>query len=369
MPNSSSKRMTSSTVSSESAPRSSMKRALGVTSFSSTPSSSMIICLTFASISESAIILSLLFLGCWKTRKLFRAPTRARGLFTSRLIARRLTLGLNGVRERREHRFKARRVLDVARARLRRGLPAEPAQDLPRPDLDERPRAFAREKLHGLAPADGRRDLTHERVARLRAGSYQARVDVRHERHAQVAKLYLPQLGRETFLRRKHQRAVERRAHLQRNRALRAALFQQRQRALDRSRAPRDDDLTRRVYVRRAANFVALTRFGADGFNRLKVCAEYRGHRAHAHGHGLLHVTPALSHSPHGVRETQSARRNQRRILSETVARDERGARQTFTLGRAQRRDRSCENRGLRVLRQLQIFRGPLEAQLRQREA
>src|SRR5713101_7966451 len=55
MPNSSSKRITSSTVSSESAPRSSMKRALGVTSFSSTPSSSTMICLTFCSISGSGI--------------------------------------------------------------------------------------------------------------------------------------------------------------------------------------------------------------------------------------------------------------------------------------------------------------------------
>src|SRR5213075_2694581 len=55
MPNSSSKRITSSTVSSESAPRSSMNRALGVTSFSSTPSSSTMICFTLFSISGSGI--------------------------------------------------------------------------------------------------------------------------------------------------------------------------------------------------------------------------------------------------------------------------------------------------------------------------
>src|SRR6185369_14537142 len=55
MSNSSSKRMTSSTVSSESAPRSSMKRAFGVTSGSSTPSSSTMICLTFSSTDMSAI--------------------------------------------------------------------------------------------------------------------------------------------------------------------------------------------------------------------------------------------------------------------------------------------------------------------------
>src|SRR5437879_3846420 len=59
MPNSSSKRITNSTVSSESAPRSSMNRAFGVTSFSSTPNSSTIICFTFCSISGSGIRLLL----------------------------------------------------------------------------------------------------------------------------------------------------------------------------------------------------------------------------------------------------------------------------------------------------------------------
>src|SRR5262245_47512783 len=53
MPNSSSKRITSSTVSSESAPRSSMNLAFGVTSDSSTPSSSTMICLTLSSIDSA----------------------------------------------------------------------------------------------------------------------------------------------------------------------------------------------------------------------------------------------------------------------------------------------------------------------------
>src|SRR5262245_53788612 len=54
MLNSSSYRITNSTVSSESAPRSSMNLAFGVTSDSSTPSSSTMICLTLSSI-DSAI--------------------------------------------------------------------------------------------------------------------------------------------------------------------------------------------------------------------------------------------------------------------------------------------------------------------------
>ena len=55
MPNPSSRAITSSTVSSESAPRSSMKEAVGVTSDSSTPSCSTIICLTFSSVEEAIL--------------------------------------------------------------------------------------------------------------------------------------------------------------------------------------------------------------------------------------------------------------------------------------------------------------------------
>src|SRR5258708_19749123 len=58
MSKASSKAMTSSTVSSESAPRSSTKEAFGVTSPSSTPSCSTMICLTFSS--TAAIRLRLL---------------------------------------------------------------------------------------------------------------------------------------------------------------------------------------------------------------------------------------------------------------------------------------------------------------------
>src|SRR5262249_17346625 len=53
MLNSSSNRITNSTVSSESAPRSSMNLAFGVTSDSSTPSSSTMICLTLSSIDSA----------------------------------------------------------------------------------------------------------------------------------------------------------------------------------------------------------------------------------------------------------------------------------------------------------------------------
>src|ERR1044072_4623923 len=55
MPNSSSNLMTSASVSSESSPRSSMKRAFAVTSPSSTPNSSTMIDFTLSSTEPSAI--------------------------------------------------------------------------------------------------------------------------------------------------------------------------------------------------------------------------------------------------------------------------------------------------------------------------
>src|SRR5204863_1546573 len=60
--NSSSKRITSSTRSSESAPRSSIKRAFSVTSASSTPNSSTIICLILSCTSDicSPVFITLL---------------------------------------------------------------------------------------------------------------------------------------------------------------------------------------------------------------------------------------------------------------------------------------------------------------------
>src|SRR5947209_1587391 len=180
MPNSSSKRITSSTVSSESAPRSSMKRAFGVTSFSSTPSSSMMICFTFASISGSAIIPAPL------RPKLENSKTFTRPLIGDGGLSARLRLC-----ERGERRLKACSVLDVHAARLRRGLPHQPAQNFSRPDFNKCRDALARQKLDRLAPANGRRDLMHERVARLRARPYDGGAGVRHERHVQIAELDL----------------------------------------------------------------------------------------------------------------------------------------------------------------------------------
>src|SRR4029077_4474786 len=73
MPNASSKAITSSTVSSESAPRSSTNEAVGVTSASSTPSCSTIICFTRSS--TLAILVIPPISAIWNPR-----PLHMRGL-------------------------------------------------------------------------------------------------------------------------------------------------------------------------------------------------------------------------------------------------------------------------------------------------
>src|SRR5258708_2328693 len=73
MSKASSKAMTSSTVSSESAPRSSTKEALGVTSPSSTPSCSTMICFTLSSTAAIRLLLLLLVeLRSWSRLLLYR---------------------------------------------------------------------------------------------------------------------------------------------------------------------------------------------------------------------------------------------------------------------------------------------------------
>ena len=73
-------------------------------------------------------------------------------------------------------------------------------------------------------------------------------------------------------------------------------------RALDRGPVPRDDDLPRRVDIGHS-DHLALRGLAADLLGRRQVHAQERGHRARAHGHGLLHELAALAHQPHRVGE------------------------------------------------------------------
>src|SRR5207302_2148101 len=130
MPNSSSKRITSSTVSSESAPRSSINRALGVTSFSSTPSSSTIICFTLASISGSGI--RLLLFQMYPTNLVSR-------LLLQRLLTKRQTEVCRTVPSSQVLTRSAQTglVLHIKTAEFAVDLPRESAQNFSRADFNQ----------------------------------------------------------------------------------------------------------------------------------------------------------------------------------------------------------------------------------------
>ena len=87
-------------------------------------------------------------------------------------------------------------------------------------------------------------------------------------------------------------------------------------------------------------------------------------------GHRLLHELAAQVHQADRVGERERAGRDQRRVLAERVARRRRRARAPVARSQhAQRRDAGGQDRRLRVGGERQLLLGPLEAELRQREA
>jgi hypothetical protein len=75
---------------------------------------------------------------------------------------------------------------------------------------------------------------------------------------------------------------------------------------------------------------------------------------------GLVHEAPALADRPHGVLERHAPGRDERRPLTETVARDGRGLVPALEQDR-QRRGAGGEQGGLRVHGLPQLVLGPVE--------
>src|SRR3989442_617983 len=168
IPKASSKAMTSSMVSRESAPRSSTNDAAAVTSPSLTPSWSTMIDFTFSC--TEAIDLSPL------TNLRPGEPPLS------------LQKGSHcNTRLHRSKRFNAANSLDVADLGAGGDPAHEAAQDLPRSDLDEAVHARRHEELDAFDPAHGRHYLPDQRVAHGVAARQLPRVDVGHERNLQVA--------------------------------------------------------------------------------------------------------------------------------------------------------------------------------------
>ena len=91
--------------------------------------------------------------------------------------------------------------------------------------------------------------------------------------------------------------------------------------------------------------------FGASNFNRFERQTQNCRHRADADGNSFLHIRSAFSHGFHRIGKTHRACRYQSRILAQTMSGDKIRYRKIFAFHRAKRRNRSCQNCGLRVRR------------------
>src|SRR6266404_1973779 len=258
-------------------------------------------------------------------------------------------------------------ILDIQHLTLTADLPHQPRQDLARPNLYEPSHAFIEHLLDRFAPADWRCDLPKQCVSSFGAAGYQFSIDVRDQRNLQIREFSPGEQRRKPLGGRFHQLAVKRRAHRKHHRALRTLRFRQFNRAFDCRSVPGDDCLVWRVDVGRSTDAAirSLSTYRVDHFN---LYADQGRHRALARRHGFLHIQPALSHGSKRVVKLQRTRGYQRRVFAERMTRYKICSGPS-SFESSQRRDRTGQNRGLRVYRQPQLFIRTLEAQTRQSNA
>src|SRR5881296_801216 len=262
---------------------------------------------------------------------------------------------------------EARRVLDRESPNAGDDAPEESRQNASRPHLDEGRGALGRETQDTIGPPDRARDLLEEEGLDLRRGAGHARVDVAHHGDRRVGDRDPVELAGELDGGRRHEGAVEGRAHRKQDTLLAAPVAGERGRALHRRPMARDDDLLGRVHVRDADD-LTLRRVRAHPLDLAQVEPHNRRHRARPHRHGILHQRAALAHDAYRIGEPQGAGHDERRVFPETVARGERGLEAAFG-ARGGRRDRRRENRGLGVGGQREVRLRTLEHEPRQVEA
>ena len=158
------------------------------------------------------------------------------------------------------------------------------------------------------------------------------------------------------------------RGHRQHHGALGAALRRDFHGALHRLRdgrklrsAPENSDSPATPPVRSAA-FLQISATCAASSPRIAAIAPSPA------GTASCMYCPRCAHQPHRVGKIQPAGRHQRGIFAQAVPRDKIRA-DSALLEHAIRRHRYRQNRGLRVLGQLQRFFGTVEAQIRNRKS
>ncbi len=206
----------------------------------------------------------------------------------------------------------------------RRDALDETREDAARPDLDRPGDAQGRDGPNRLLPTDRARDLPREQLGDPRRVRVGRGLDVGDDGDLGRLEGHLGELAREAIGRGLHEPAVERRAHGQQLRELRAARLRAGARAFDRAPVARDDDLSTAVEVG-GAHDLALRGLGAGGHHGLGVEAHDGRHGAHAGRHGLLHEAAPQVNERDGVRQGERARRDERRVLAERVTGHGRG--------------------------------------------
>ena len=116
---------------------------------------------------------------------------------------------------------------------------------------------------------------------------------------------------------------MEGRAHRQHDRAPRAALGGDRDRALDRGLVAADDDLTAAVVVGDVADLALGGGFLATSSATSISAPSSAAIAPIADRHGALHRAAAALQQPRGIRELERMRGGERRIFAERVPGDE----------------------------------------------
>src|SRR5581483_7046384 len=113
----------------------------------------------------------------------------------------------------------------------------------------------------------------------------------------------------------------------------------------------------------------ALRGFIADRLHFFDGGSDDRRHAAASDGNGFLHELAAKMNDLRRFARSESADADDRAVLAEGMTGDEIAARDSELFQHRVDRGGDGEDRRLRVLRELQLFIGTFEAELRNREA
>src|SRR6185369_14463679 len=136
--------------------------------------------------------------------------------------------------------------------------------------------------------------------------------------------------------------------------ALGAALIRQFGASLHRGSTARNYNLFRRIEIGRLADLV-LRSIATNLNDFIVVHSQDRSHGSDAYRDGFLHIFPAIADSLHRIHETQSSRRNMRRIFAQAMPSYEIGFQSAF-MDNPPGRDRSRKNRRLSDLSKAQLL-------------